>query len=97
MNELKKKQNRKDSQIERMNLWLPGERMGEGIVGMFWMDMYTLLYLKWITNKDLLHSTWDSDQCYVAAWIGGEFGGEWIHVCVWQNPFDVHLKLLLAP
>ena len=19
-------------------------------------------------------------QCYVAAWIGGEFGGEWIHV-----------------
>ena len=21
------------------------------------MDMYTLLYLKWITNKDLLYST----------------------------------------
>ena len=33
----------------------------------FGMDMYTLLYLKWITNKDLLYSTWDSAQCYVAA------------------------------
>ena len=27
--------------------------MGEGIVREFGMDMYTLLYLKWITNKDL--------------------------------------------
>ena len=30
--------------------------------------MYTLLYLKWITNKVLLYSTWNSAQCYVAAW-----------------------------
>ena len=37
------------------------------------MDMYTLLYLKWITNKDLLYSTWNSSQCYVAASVGGEF------------------------
>ena len=29
--------------------------------------------------KDLLCSTWNSAQCYVAAWMGGEFGGEWIH------------------
>ena len=36
------------------------------------MGMYTLLYSKWITNKDLLYSTWDSAQCYVAAgWEGG--------------------------
>ena len=27
--------------------------MGEGIVREFGMDMYTLLYLKWVTNKDL--------------------------------------------
>ena len=26
-------------------------------LGMFWIDMYTLLYLKWITNKDLLYTT----------------------------------------
>ena len=58
------------------------------------MDMYTLLYLKWITNKDLLYSTWNSAQCYEAAWIGGEFGGGWIHVYVWLSPFTVHLKQL---
>ena len=44
------------------------------------MDMYTLLDLKWITNKDLLYSTWNSAQCCVAAWMGGEFGGKLIHV-----------------
>ena len=30
-----------------------GGRMGEEIVRKLGMDMYTLLYLKWITNKDL--------------------------------------------
>ena len=45
--------------------------------------MYTLLYLRRITNKDILSSTWDSAGCYVAAWMGGEFRGEWITcICV---------------
>ena len=59
------------------------------------MDMYifTLLYLKWVTHKNLLYSTGNSAQCYVAAWMGGVFGGEWIHVYVWLSPFSVHLKL----
>ena len=39
------------------------------------MNMYALLYLKWITNKDLLYSAWNSAQCYVTPWMGGEFGG----------------------
>ena len=30
---------------------------------------------------------------YVAIWIGGEFGREWIRVYVWLSPFAVHLKL----
>ena len=55
--------------------------------------MYTLLRLKWITNKDLLYSTWNSAQCYVAAWMGAGFGGEEIHVHAWLSPFTVHLKL----
>ena len=55
-----------------------------------WDHMYTLLYLKWITHKDLLYSTRNSAQCYVAAWMGGEFGGEWIHVYVWLSPSAVH-------
>ena len=36
---------------------------------------YTLLYFKWITNKDLLYSTGNTAGYYVAAWMGGEFGG----------------------
>ena len=42
-----------------MDLWLLREwgRMGKGIVREFGMDMYILLYLKWITNKDLLYGT----------------------------------------
>ena len=39
----------------------------EGIVKEFGMDMYILLYLKWITDKDLLCSTGNSSQCYAAA------------------------------
>ena len=65
----------------------------EKIVREFGMDMYTLLYLKWVTDKDLLYSTGNSAQCYVAAWMGGEFRGEWIQVYVWLSPFAVHLKL----
>ena len=46
-------------------------------------DLYTLLYLKWITNKDaLLYSTGKSAQCYMETWMREEFGGEWIHVYV---------------
>ena len=39
--------------------------MGKGMVREFGMHMSTLLYLKWITNKDLLYSTWNSVQCHV--------------------------------
>ena len=70
-----------------------GEGGKEGIVGEFGMDMYTLLYLKWITNKDLLYSTGNSAECYVAAWRGEEFGREWIYVYVWLSPLAVRLKL----
>jgi len=72
-----------------------GEGWEEEIVRELRMDMYTLLYLKWITNKDLLYSTGNTAQCWVAAWMGGAFGGEWIHVYVWLSPFTVHLKLPL--
>ena len=38
---------------------------GEGIVRVFGTDVYTLLYLKWVTNKDLLYSTGNFAQYYV--------------------------------
>ena len=41
-----------------------GERV-EGSDREFVIDMYTLLYLKWITTKDLLYSTENSAQYYV--------------------------------
>ena len=47
---------------------------GREIVREFGMDMCTLVYLKWITNKDLLYSTWNSAQGYVAAWMEGTLG-----------------------
>ena len=38
-------------------------------------------------------STGNSVQYYVTAWMGGEFGGEWIQVYVWLSCFVIHLKL----
>ena len=59
------------------------------IVREFGMDVYTLLYLKWITNKDprgnLLSVMWQP------RW--GEFGGDWTHAYVWLGCSAVHLKL----
>ena len=54
--------------------------------------MYTVLYLKWITNKDLLYTTGNSAQCYMAAWMG-RVQGEWVQVYVWLSLLAVHLKL----
>ena len=39
------------------------------------MDMYMLLYLKWITKEDLQCSTGSSAQCNVAARMGAGFWG----------------------
>ena len=57
-----------------------GEGWGKGQLGTFELDMYTLLYLKWVTNKDLWYSMWNSAQCYVAAWMGGENGYMYMYV-----------------
>ena len=85
--EKKKKNNTKeltykterDSQTENLMV-VRGQGWGkdgeEGIIREFGMDTYTLLYLKWITDEDLLCSTGNSAQCYVPTWIGGEFGEE---------------------
>ena len=49
--------------------------------------------LRWITKHPLcVYSTRNSAQYYVAAWMGGEFGGEWMRVYVWLNPFALHLE-----
>jgi len=45
------------------------QRVGE-IDWEFEIDMYTLLYLKWINNKDLLYSTGNYAQYYVTIKMG---------------------------
>ena len=52
----------------------------EGIARDLGMDMRALLCLKLITNRDLLYSTGNFAQCYVAAWMGGDLGGE--RICI---------------
>ena len=47
--------------------------------------MYTLLYSKRVTSKDLLYGTWKSAQCHVAAWMGGGLGEGWTHVCLAES------------
>ena len=49
--------------LENQTYRCRGEVSGEGIAREFGMDMYTMLYLKWINNKDLLCSTGNSAQC----------------------------------
>ena len=55
-----------DSQTQGANLWLPGQKGGMGgeIVREFGIETYTLPYLKWITNQDLLYCTRNSAQYY---------------------------------
>ena len=77
----------KKEEIHRLRGWTygcQGER-GEGIVRELGMDMYMLLYLKWITNKGLLNSTGNSAQYYVAAWMGGEFGEMDVSICMAES------------
>ena len=47
--------------LENALVVIRGVGQREGVtVREFGTDMYTLLYLKWITNKDLLYSTRNS-------------------------------------
>ena len=56
--------------MQRTNVWTPrGESGGGGGGGgvMNWeigIDMYTLICIKWITNKNLLYSTGNSTSLY---------------------------------
>ena len=70
-----------------LNLWLPKGRWREERVKEFRIDIYTLLYLKWVTIEVLMYITVNSAQWYVAAQMGGKFGGEWIHVYIWLSSF----------
>ena len=46
----------------KTNLWLPRGKRGRGINWEIGIDIYTLLYIKEMTNKDLPYSTGNSTQ-----------------------------------
>ena len=41
--------------------------MGTEVVRELGIDLYTLLYLKWITNKELLYSAGNAAQYYATS------------------------------
>ena len=70
-----------------------GEGWGKGIVREFGMDMYTLLYWKWITNKDLLYSTENYIQYPMINHKGKEFlKKECLYIYVYLNHFAMYQK-----
>ena len=60
--------------------WVGGE--AGGINCEIGIDIYTLLYIKYITNKNLLYSTGNSTQYSVMTYMGIESKKEWIYVYV---------------
>ena len=62
-----------------------GYQEGKGGRGINWeigIDIYTLLYIKQITNKDLLYNTRNSTQHSVMIYMGKESKKEYIYVYV---------------
>ena len=53
---------------------------GGGINWEIGIDIYTLLYIKQITNKNLLYSTGNSTQYSVMTYTGKESKKEWVYV-----------------
>ena len=68
------------SQMQKTNLWLLREKHGDNLGD--WTDIYTPVYIKQITNKDLLYRTGNSTQYSVMTYMGKEPKKGWIHVCV---------------
>ena len=57
--------------LENEIMVLRGKEKGEETVREFGINMHTLLYLKWVTNKNLLYSTGNSAQLH------GSLDGGW--------------------
>ena len=78
------------SQIWRMNLWF----VKEGVNWEIGINIYTLLYKKQITNKDLMYSTGNSIQYSAMAYMGKQSKKEQMYVYVLMTHFAVQQKLI---
>ena len=59
------------------------------------MGMYTLLFLKWKLTKPYCTAHRKSAQCYVVAWVRGEFGGECMAEYLHCSPETVTVLLVI--
>ena len=57
-------------------------KRGGGINWEIGIDIYTLSYIKQITNENLLYSTGNSSQYSVMTYVGKEAKNEWTYVYV---------------
>ena len=76
-------------------MWLPGGKGGGRINWEIGIDIYRLLYVEEITNKNLMNSTENSIQYSVRPYLGIESKKEWIYVYVKLTHFAVQQKLTL--
>ena len=72
----------KQSQRHRKQTYSYWGEKREGINQEVGIDMFTLLNIKWITDKDLLYSTGNATQYLVMMYMGKQFLKEWIYVYV---------------
>ena len=75
----------KQKQSHRCRKQTYGYQGGKGGGGINWetgIDIYTLLYIKQITNKDLLYSTGNSTQYSVMTYTGEDSEKEQVFVYV---------------
>ena len=75
----------KQKQSHRCRKQTYGYQGGKQRRGINWeteIDKYTLLCIKWITNKDLLYSTGNSSQYSVMTYMGKESKEECTYVYV---------------
>ena len=85
--------------FHRKHLWLPWGESGGEIVMEFWINMYTMLYLKWITNRVQLYST---GTLHNIMWQPG-WEGSWekmnTHICMAESlrcPPEIFTTLLIS-
>ena len=57
------------------------------------IDIYTLLHMKHVVNKDLLYSTGNASQHSVMTYMGIESKQEWIHAQAWLSHVSIQQKL----
>ena len=72
----------KQSQRFESQTWLPKRKCGGGKYQGIGIDTYTVLYIKWMGNEDLLHVTGKFTQYSVITHMGKESEKEWIYVYV---------------